>query len=451
MEKKIDLPLDRRKFLKSSGIAVAALAFPHLWIPNELYSQRRWAKIIPGKPIKIGIIYSQTGFMGIVEKDQYKVALMVIDEINRAGGIHGAKLLPVVRDPGSLWKNYAKYARELMKENVNIFWACYTSASREAILPSIQRGGAVLFYPTYYEGRECTENMIMTGSCPNQQVNASIPWIIDRTGPKTYFVGSNYIYPRTMNKAAKLVLKRSGGRLMGEKYIDLNVNQESGFREVIRDIKRKRPDWVFSNVVGDSNVAFMRAYKKAGLTADEMPILSCPLTEAEILGVGIEYCLGHYTSFTYFQSVKRRENRRFIRQYKEFHDSHPEWRQETVVTAGVMQASYIGMLACQKALIKANSAHPMAIVEACKGMTIKAPEADIKIDPGNLHTWLRPRIGQVNSKGQFDIVDEAASTIRPEVFSEKLDRGKECKNGGQYFVRGRKVPRRRVTRTIVAQ
>ncbi len=441
----------RRDFIKQSTIAAMAVAFPHIWVPKNSYAAYTGTRINPSKPIKIGVIYSQTGVMGIVEKDQYKVALMAIDEINRSGGIHGAKLEPIVRDPQSNWGNYAKYAAELLKQNVNIFWACYTSASREAILPNIQRGGALLFYPTYYEGRECTANMIMTGSCPNQQVNNSIPWIIDKAGSSTYFVGSNYIYPRTMNKAAKIILNKSGGTLMGEEYINLDVTTETGFKEVIDDIVKKKPKWVFSNVVGESNVAFMRAYKKAGLTANDMPILSCPLTEPEIQGVGIDYCKGHYTSFTYFQSIKRRENKAFIKRYKEFHNSHREWKNDWVGTSGVMEASYIGMLACRDAMIKANSAHPLDIVEACKGLTIKAPEADVKIDPENLHTWLRPRIGKVNSDGDFDIVDESSGIVRPEVFSVDLDPGKECKNGGMYYLNGRKIPSRKTTRRIIPQ
>jgi len=443
--------VSRRAFLKNNSLLLAALSMPTVLLSRNSWGAATWPEIIPSKPIKIGVIYSQTGFMGLVEKEQYKVAMMAIDEINNAGGIHGAKLQAIVRDPGSKWSNYAKYAQELLDQNVNIFWACYTSASREAILPNIQKGGAVLFYPTYYEGRECTSNMIMTGSCPNQQVDNSIPWIINKAGPKTYFVGSNYIYPRTMNKAAKLVLKRSGGQLLGEKYINLDVSDEAGFAEVIADIKAKKPDWVFSNVVGGSSIAFMRAYKKAGLTKNNMPILSCPLTEPEVAATGIEYCEGHYTSFTYFQSLDRPDNHSFIKRYQAYVSTKPEWANEPALTSGVMEASYIGMLACKQAMMKANSAHPMAIVEACRGMVIKAPEEEVTIDPDNLHTWLRPRIGMVNKKGLFDIVDENLSLVRPEVFSEEMDKGKECKDGGIEYRNGRKVPPRKVKRKIVAQ
>jgi urea transport system substrate-binding protein len=222
-EKKIS----RRQFIKAGALTTSLIAFPHIWIPKASMASVG-QKIDPSKPIKIGVIYSQTGVIGSVEKLQYKVAMMVIDEINNSGGIHGAKLQPIVRDPGSIPENYAKHATELLDQNVNIFWACYTSSSREAILEPIQKGGALLYYTTFYEGRECTPNAIITGSCPNQQVDNSVPWMVKNTGPNTYFVGSNYIYPRTMNKAGKIALGKANGKLLGDQYINLSVTNEAG-------------------------------------------------------------------------------------------------------------------------------------------------------------------------------------------------------------------------------
>jgi len=309
----------------------------------------------------------------------------------------------------------------------------------------------LLFYPTYYEGRECTENMIMTGSCPNQQVNISIPFMFEKFGKKVYLIGSNYIYPRTMSRQVKSQVEKHGGSIVGEQYVDLAVSDKSAFDEIIKDIKAQKPDWVCSNVVGGSSVAFMQRYKELGLNPSNIPIMSYPMTEPEVQGTGVEYCEGHFSSFTYFQSVDRPENKEFIKKYAEYVKSKPEWAGEPVVTSGVMQASYVGMQACIRAMNETESAHPIDIVQACRGMSISAPEADIKIDSENLHTHLRPRIGVVNSKGQFDILQESKELVAPEVFSAALDPGKECKDGGQYFIENKKVPVKKGTRTVIPQ
>lgn len=404
-------------------------------------------RIRRGDTIRIGVIYSQTGVMGVVERDQYKVAMMFINRVNRNGGIHGARLEAVVRDPASVWDNYARYARELVDQGVRIFWACYTSASRESILPVIEESGSVLFYPTYYEGRECSPNVIITGSCPNQQVANSIPWMMRNFGPKAYFVGSDYIYPRTMHATSKHLLRDEGGELLGDRYISLDAEEESRFHHIVEDIRRVRPDWVFSNVVGASCIAFMRAYYKAGLTAETLPILSCPLTEPEVAATGVEYCLGHYTSFTYFQTVRREENRRFVRNFQDFVRANPRWKDHSNVTSGVMQSSFVGMMACAQAMNQSGSWHPRAIIEACRGMKIAAPEGDVVIDRDTQHAWLRPRIGQVRGDGLFDIVEESDSIVRPMVFDPHLDSDRECRLGGQLFIDGTQVLPRDVEMT----
>ncbi|GAA3925597.1 transporter substrate-binding domain-containing protein [Litoribacillus peritrichatus] len=439
----------RRQMLARSGQALLALSMP--WGTFQIAAGASWPAIDPGKPVKVGLVLSSTGFMGVVEPYQIAVLNMAIEEANAAGGINGAKIVAEVRDPGSDWSKYASFGKELLDQNINIFHSCYTSASRESMLPVLQRGGALLFYPTYYEGRECSSSMILTGSCPNQQVDNSVPWMINKYGGKVYLIGSNYIYPRTMNKAAKLALKKHGGVAVGEQYIALEADQESDFQKAISDIKAKKADWVLSNVVGASNDAFMRAYKKAGLTAEDVPIMSYPLTEPEVHSAGIENCVGHYTSFTYFQSIDTPENKDFVARFTAYLKANPGIVSGPAVTSGVMQAAYSGFTAFIEGARKANSVHPKAIVAACRGLEYQAPEGKVKIDSENLHTHLRPRIGRVNSQGLFDIVDESADLVRPEVFSAKMDPGKECKNGGEYLIKGRKVPAPKVTRKVIPQ
>ena len=80
----------------------------------------------------------------------------------------------------------------------------YTSASRKAVLPVFEKRNNLYFYPTYYEGFECSKNVVYTGAVPNQQLSNFIPWIIKTLGKKKFFiVGSNYIYPREMAKVSQ--------------------------------------------------------------------------------------------------------------------------------------------------------------------------------------------------------------------------------------------------------
>ncbi len=444
---------NRRQFLKKSAVATSALALPWLWIPKAGFSaNQKWPAIDPKKPIKIGILFSLTGPEKVTSYELYKASLMAIEDINAAGGIHGAKLEPVIRDPSSQWPNYTKMANELLSQNVNIIWGCMTSASREATLPAVQRQGGLLFYSVLYEGRECSPNLIATGSCPNQQTDVAIPWIMERTGPKTFLVGSNYIFPRTMSKQAKITLKQHQGTVLGDQFFTFGVSDPALFEPVIEEIKEKKPDYILSSLVAGNIAGFLKAYKKSGLTPEQIPILHTGMFESDVVSIGAELCAGHYTSTTYFQSIKTPSNQAFVQRIHEFVQSRSEMKNDPVIVTSPMESAYIGALACKEAMVQANSAHPQAIAEAIRGIEVNAPGGDkVKIDSENLHTWLHPRIGQVNQQGQFKLVYESPHAVRPEVFNPEMDVNRTCRNGGQFYIKDKKVPLPVVKRSIVPQ
>ena len=177
----------------------------------------------------------------------------------------------------------------------------YTSASRKAVLPVFEKRNNLYFYPTYYEGFECSKNVVYTGAVPNQQLSNFIPWIIKTLGKKKFFiVGSNYIYPREMAKVCKILIEKNGGEWIADEYLELG---HSEWGSMVNKIKGSGCDVVLSNVVGDSVVAFYREYKNQGLTHDKLPICATVTSEIEIAAMGAEYAVGSYTSFPYFQAI----------------------------------------------------------------------------------------------------------------------------------------------------
>ena len=155
--------------------------------------------------------------------------------------------------------------------------------------------------PTYYEGFECSRNVVYTGAVPNQQLSNFIPWIVKTLGKKKFFiVGSNYIYPREMAKVCKILMKQNGGKYVADEYLELG---HSEWGSMVNKIKNSGCDAVLSNVVGDSVVAFYREFKNQGLTHDKLPICATVTSEIEIAAMGAEYAVGSYTSFPYFMAI----------------------------------------------------------------------------------------------------------------------------------------------------
>ena len=380
-------------------------------------------------PIKVGVMYSTTGSIAIVEKSLQDATFLALEQINtdtgpwqgNGVGIEGRKIQKVVVNPNSDWDLYNQMSKRLIDEDkVVCVLGCYTSASRKSVLPVFEEKDSLLYYPVYYEGNECSSNVFYTGAAPNQQITDSIPYCKENFGPKGFFVGSDYIYPKESNRIAKAELEKAGGQVVGDEYSPLGTTE---FITIINKIKQAKPDFVLSNLVGDSIPAFYRQYKDAGLTSDQVPIMAYPTTEEEIQAMGSEYATGHYTSFNYFQSVDTPENTSFVEQFKEkFGDSR--------VTNGVMEAAYIQTFfmaqAMRDALQKGEELNTGTIREASRGQTFSAPQGQVKLDPDNYHAYLYSRIGKWKEDGQAEIVFATPAAVKPIPWSQVLYKGRQC-------------------------
>ncbi len=356
--------------------------------------------------IKVGVLFSQTGGLSIVEKSLNDVTLMAISEINAKGGVLGRPVQAVVEDGASDPKTFNEKASKLViQDKVPSVFACYTSASRKAVLPVFERRQSLLLYPTYYEGFECSKNVAYTGAVPNQQLSNFIPWITKTLGKKKFFiVGSNYIYPREMAKVSKILIEKNGGQWVADEYLELG---DSEWGSMVNKIKNSGADVVLSNVVGDSVVAFYREFKNQGLTQDKLPICATVTSEIEIAAMGPEYAAGSFTSFPYFMAIDTDANKAFVERYRAF------VKNPKAVTHHALESSYFQVHLWAQAVAKAGEAAPLPIRNALAGQEFAAPGGMVKIEPQNLHTWLTPRIAQWQPDGQGKIIDAYQAPVMP--------------------------------------
>jgi urea transport system substrate-binding protein len=306
----------------------------------------------------------------------------------------------------------------LLEDKVAAVLGCYTSASRQSVLPVFEEYNGLLLYPTLYEAQECSKNCFYTGAVPNQQLDDFVPWIIKTLGRKKfYMIGSNYIYPKETNREVKALLEKHGGENVGEEYAPLGHTE---FATIINNIAGSGAEIVFSDLVGDSIVAFYKQFKQFGLTPEELPICTPITTEQETAAMGPENAAGHYTSFNYFQTVDTPENKSFVERYKAKYGANQ-------VTNAVMEAAYFQTYLLAQAIEKVKGTDTDALIyEGLPGQEFKAPQGPVKIDEKNHHTWLWARIGKARDDGQFDIVWTSQDRIRPDPWVDYLYPNKDC-------------------------
>jgi urea transport system substrate-binding protein len=176
--------------------------------------------------------------MAISEVAVKNSELLAIAEINKAGGVLGKQLEPVIEDGASDWPTFAEKAQKLISVNkVATTFGGWTSASRKAMLPVFERNKALLYYPVQYEGLEASPYIFYTGATTNQQIIPGLEYLKSKGHTKLFLVGSDYVFPRTANKEIKAWAKANGVSIVGEEYTPLAHTEYS---TVINKIKQAR-------------------------------------------------------------------------------------------------------------------------------------------------------------------------------------------------------------------
>jgi urea ABC transporter urea binding protein len=347
-------------------------------------------------------MHSTSGTMALSEKPLLDAALMAGAQINQAGGVLGQLIEPVVVDGKSNPAEFERQARRLLEvERVATVFGCWTSVSRKAVKPIFEECNGLLWYPLQYEGLESSPNIFYTGCCPNQQVEPAVTWLVENKGKIFYLLGSDYVFPRTANKLIAAQLKKLGGQVVGEEYVELGA---TNFTDIIAGIRHLRPDVVFNTLNGDSNEYFYRQYREAGISADEIPILAVSVAEAELQAIG-DAAVGHYGSWSYFQSIDTPENHRFVENFRSRYGADR-------VTSDPIEAAYSQVYLWKQAVEAAESFETDRVRVAAYGQSFAAPGGLIKIEP-NHHVWKQCRIGQILPHGQFEIVYSSDRAIKP--------------------------------------
>nr|WP_156826645.1 urea ABC transporter substrate-binding protein [Kushneria aurantia] len=361
--------------------------------------------------VRVGILHSLTGTMAISETGSVQAEQLAIKQINEQGGVLGRQIEYIVEDGASDWPTFAEKARKLLEEDdVASVFGAWTSASRKAVLPVFEQNNGLLYYPTFYEGLEQSENVIYTGQEATQQILAALDWVAETHGAETfYLVGSDYIWPRTSMKIARTHIERDlGGEVVGEDYYPLGNTQ---FGSLINKIKLRKPDLVFAAVVGGSNVAWFKQLNAAGMTPERMPMLTISVTEDEVLGIGKQNVAGFWSSMKYFQSLDIPANNDFVAAFR------AEYGEDAVI-GDVTESAYLGPWLWKRAVEKAGSFDVSRVTAASAGLEWQEglPHGYTRLMP-NHHLSMRTRIGEWQPDGQARVIFES-EIIEPNPFPE---------------------------------
>ncbi|HUC61441.1 MAG TPA: urea ABC transporter substrate-binding protein [Alphaproteobacteria bacterium] len=377
--------------------------------------------------IKIGVLHSLSGTMAISETTLKDTVLMMVDDINKKGGLLGKKVEAVVVDPASNWPLFAEKARELLtKDKVAVVFGCWTSVSRKSVLPVFEELNGLLFYPVQYEGEESSNNVFYTGAAPNQQAIPAVEYLMSKEGgsvKRWVLEGTDYVYPRTTNKILEAFLKSKGVAAS-----DIRINYTpfgfSDWQTEVSAIKKFASEGkktaVVSTINGDANVPFYKELANQGIKATDIPVVAFSVGEEELSGIDTKNLVGQLAAWNYFESLKNPVNAAFIKKW------HAFIKNDKRVTNDPMEATYIGFKMWTHAVEQAGTTDVDAVRQAMYGQKVKAPDGYTVVMNTNHHLSKPVYIGEIQANGQFRVVWQTKGVIKADAWSPYLpeDKGK---------------------------
>lgn len=364
-----------------------------------------------GGTIKVGIMHSLSGVMSISEKAVVDAEQLAIAEINAAGGVMGKQLSPVVEDGASDPATFAEKAKKLVQsDKVPVVFGCWTSSSRKAVRPVFKGSSALLFYPVQYEGLEMDSNIYYIGATTNQQIVPSVEYLLAQGKKNFFLLGSDYVFPRTANGIIKAQLAASGGKTLAEEYVPLSGGSND-FSTTIAKIKSSGADVVYNTLNGDSNVAFFKQLRDAGLTADKLTTCSVSIAEEEARAIGGDILKDHLVAWNYYQTTKNAANEKFVAAYKAKYGA-------SRVTDDPIEAGYVGVYLWAMAANKAKSTDVTAVRSALGGLSFDAPEGTVVVNAKNNHISKTFRMGKIRADGLIDDIYATPKPVEPDPFLE---------------------------------
>jgi len=355
--------------------------------------------------VKVGVLQSLSGTMSISEVAVKNSELLAIEEINKAGGVLGKQIEPIVRDGKSDWPTFAQELESLITtEKVAVTFGGWTSASRKAMKPVVEGLDGLLFYPVQYEGLEVSPNIFYTGATTNQQIVPGLDYLKEKGLTRIFLVGSDYVFPRTANKEIKAYAAANGMEILGEEYLALGDNNAQG---IVQKVLDANPQAVFNTLNGDTNVSFFSELKAKGNTPEKIQTISVSIAEEETAGVGVDNLVGHLVAWNYYQTTDNPRNKEFVAAFQAKYGSDKH-------TDDPIEAGYNSVYIWKAAVEKAGTFDVAAVTKAAGGLVLDTPEGTLTVHPTNHHVFKTARIGVINSSGLIDEVWNSGKPIQPD-------------------------------------
>ncbi|MBT4868317.1 MAG: ABC transporter substrate-binding protein [Planctomycetaceae bacterium] len=372
---------------------------------------------MPGSDsIRLGVMTPLTGLVGIYGQDIACAAKVACQEVNENGGVLGRTLELIIEDDGSLPESSVTAAETLVQQHrcAGII-GNLLSNSRIAVAYRVAEPLKIPYLNfSFYEGSISSRYFFHFAALPNQQIDKMIPQMQQMYGPKMFFAGNNYEWPRGSIAAAIQTLEKSGGEVVGQDYFPIGVGQDE-IQGLLDNVEDSGANVFVPYFAGTDQVNLLTAFTERGLKG-RIAVVMGHYDETMASRLPSDVRSGFYSSNTYYMSVATPENRRFLERLQSLPEITGIWPDGNGTVSNFGEGAYICVKAFAEAANAAASIDPEALVDALETIRLVGPQGEVQMDRVTHHAKVNTYLSRCQSDGTFEIVKSfgAVDPVLPE-------------------------------------
>lgn len=356
-------------------------------------------------PIRLGLMAPLTGLVELYGEEIVRAARIACDEVNASGGIDGQPLELVIEDDGSLPATALPAALRLVKQHGCVAMiGNLLSNSRIAIAAQVAEPLRIPYLNfSFYEGSITGRHFFNFAALPSQQIEHMIPYMARHFGPKMYFAGNNYEWPRGSIDAARRILHELGGEVLGETYLEIGADPDE-IDQLLDEVARSGADVFAPWFAGKDQIELLTRFTAKGLK-HRMAVVMGHYDEAMASRLPAEVREGFYSSNTYFMPLDTAVNRAVLARLSQQPGVDGLWPHGNGIMTNFGEGAYVCVHAFANAARAAGTTDTDALLDALARVRINSPQGEVVMDAATRHAAVNTHLARCNADGSFTIVE----------------------------------------------
>lgn len=246
-----------------------------------------------------------------------------------------------------------------------------------------------------------------------------IPYMREKFGPRMFFAGNNYEWPRGSIHAGKIALHGVGGAVVGEEYCPIGVSLQE-IEGLLDQVEAADPDVFVPYFAGSDQLTLLTRFTERGLK-NRMAVVMGHYDEMMASKLSPEIREGFYSSNTYFMTLETPGNRNFLARLRDDPDVNGVWPDGNSILTNFGEGAYLCVKAFAAAANKAGTIEPEALVDTLATLRVESPQGVVEMMSKHHHARVNGYLSRCGADGVFRIVEEfgAIDPVFPERYSHQ--------------------------------